>query len=407
MVGSAERQLSVERGVGAVVVQVAASVEQLLGRLDSRRQLNRHSRCSTADARKGVAVAFQPVALFASISATVAQPPVMRRRARGASEEGTVVLVAAKTEESKGGKGAQNKGVVAASPAEQPSGWFGKMSGLEVLGNMMAGATAGAAVETALYPIDTIKTRLQAARKGQQIVWAGLYRGLAGNIVGVIPASALFFGVYEPTKQFMLRREKEGGSGFLAHLTAAAAAGTAASLVRVPTEVIKQRMQTGQFTSAVAAFRHILANEGVRKGLYAGYASFLLRDLPFDAIEFVAYEQLKLACSRVTKRDCRALEISAIGAGAGIATAVLTTPLDVIKTRLMTQGATGQYKGIIDCCTKIIREEGAGAMFKGVGPRVTWIGIGGSIFFTFLEGSRVVYLNALGVEQKEKKAGGH
>ena len=29
------------------------------------------------------------------------------------------------------------------------------------------------------------------------------------------------------------------------------------------------------------------------KGLFAGYGSFLLRDLPFDAIEFVAYEQLK------------------------------------------------------------------------------------------------------------------
>jgi hypothetical protein len=36
----------------------------------------------------------------------------------------------------------------------------------------------------------------------------------------------------------------------------------------------------------------ILSKEGVR-GMYAGYGSFLLRDLPFDAIEFFAYEQLK------------------------------------------------------------------------------------------------------------------
>lgn len=36
----------------------------------------------------------------------------------------------------------------------------------------------------------------------------------------------------------------------------------------------------------------LLQVEGWR-GLYAGYGSFLLRDLPFDAIEFVAYEQLK------------------------------------------------------------------------------------------------------------------
>ena len=106
--------------------------------------------------------------------------------------------------------------------------------------NMASGAVAGAAVETALYPIDTIKTRLQAVRGGGAIVWGGLYSGLAGNIAGVIPASALFMGVYEPLKRAVLA---EGHSPLTAQFVAATAAGTAASLVRVPTEVVKQRMQ--------------------------------------------------------------------------------------------------------------------------------------------------------------------
>ncbi|MCD9643082.1 putative S-adenosylmethionine carrier 2, chloroplastic [Datura stramonium] len=50
-------------------------------------------------------------------------------------------------------------------------------------------------------------------------------------------------------------------------------------------QVVKQRMQTGQFASAPDAVRLIVAKEGFR-GLYAGYGSFLLRDLPFDAIQF-------------------------------------------------------------------------------------------------------------------------
>lgn len=50
----------------------------------------------------------------------------------------------------------------------------------------------------------------------------------------------------------------------------------------------------GEFRGVVNAFRGIVAREGTR-GLFAGYGSFLLRDLPFDAIEFVAYEQLKKA----------------------------------------------------------------------------------------------------------------
>ncbi|MCD9643083.1 S-adenosylmethionine carrier 1, chloroplastic/mitochondrial [Datura stramonium] len=64
----------------------------------------------------------------------------------------------------------------------------------------VAGAAAGVVVEAALYPIDTIKTRLQAVRGGGQIILKGLYSGLAGNLAGVLPASALFIGVYEPAK---------------------------------------------------------------------------------------------------------------------------------------------------------------------------------------------------------------
>ncbi|MBA0864036.1 hypothetical protein Goshw_028969 [Gossypium schwendimanii] len=54
---------------------------------------------------------------------------------------------------------------------------------------IIAGGTAGVVVETALYPIDTIKTRLQAgaARGGGKIVLKGLYSGLAGNLAGVLP----------------------------------------------------------------------------------------------------------------------------------------------------------------------------------------------------------------------------
>jgi solute carrier family 25 S-adenosylmethionine transporter 26 len=52
---------------------------------------------------------------------------------------------------------------------------------------VIAGGAAGVVVETALYPIDTIKTRLQAAKGGSKIQWKGLYAGLGGNIAGVLP----------------------------------------------------------------------------------------------------------------------------------------------------------------------------------------------------------------------------
>ncbi|KAL0282302.1 UNVERIFIED_CONTAM: S-adenosylmethionine carrier 1, chloroplastic/mitochondrial [Sesamum angustifolium] len=243
---------------------------------------------------------------------------------------------------------------------------------------VIAGGTAGVVVETALYPIDTIKTRLQAARGGGKIILKGLYSGLAGNLAGVLPASAVFVGVYEPAKQQLLRNLPENLSA-VAHLTAGALGGIAASFIRVPTEVVKQRMQTGQFTSAPDAVRLIASKEGF-KGLYAGYGSFLLRDLPFDAINSASMNSFELA-----KRDLNDPENAIIGAFAGALTGAITTPLDVIKTRLMVQGSANQYKGIFDCVQSIVREEGPSALLKGVGPRVLWIGIGGSIFFGVLE----------------------
>ena len=78
--------------------------------------------------------------------------------------------------------------------------------------NLLAGAIAGGSVESALYPLDTIKTRLQALRgsvsakeqlkalKGSGGV-RGMYSGLAGNLAGVIPSSAIFFSVYQPVKE--------------------------------------------------------------------------------------------------------------------------------------------------------------------------------------------------------------
>ncbi|KAL3152426.1 hypothetical protein ABBQ32_001477 [Trebouxia sp. C0010 RCD-2024] len=266
-----------------------------------------------------------------------------------------------------------------------------------VLGNVAAGATAGCAVEAALYPIDTIKTRLQLMLRGggfKALVKQGgaknLYAGVWGNLAGVAPASAVFMAIYEPVKAALNERVPENKS-FLAPLGAGSAAGLAASVIRVPTEVVKQRLQSGEFTKGAAdAVQSILKTEGVR-GMFAGYGSFIIRDLPFDAIEFVAYEQLKKAWMKYTGADIRPHESAVIGALAGSITGVATTPLDVIKTRLMTQGSKRTYTNVFDCASKIAQQEGYATFLQGWQPRVVWIGLGGCVFFTALEEAKKFY----------------
>lgn len=66
------------------------------------------------------------------------------------------------------------------------------------------------------------------------------------------PATAVFMAVYEPAKK---KIAAETGSQQQSFLAAAALAGFAASLVRVPTEVVKQRLQAGEFKRPGQAVR--------------------------------------------------------------------------------------------------------------------------------------------------------
>jgi solute carrier family 25 S-adenosylmethionine transporter 26 len=68
---------------------------------------------------------------------------------------------------------------------------------------LIYGGIAGLSVDVALFPIDTIKTRLQSSqgflRSGG---FKGVYRGLSVTALGSAPGAALFFAVYESTKEY-------------------------------------------------------------------------------------------------------------------------------------------------------------------------------------------------------------
>lgn len=118
---------------------------------------------------------------------------------------------------------------------------------------------------------------------------------------------------------------------------------------------------------------HIVRSLGL-VGLYRGATACLLRDIPFSAIYFPAYAHLKKDTFH-EGRDGKKLgfgEMLASASIAGMPAAFLTTPADVIKTRLQVEARKGQatYKGITDCATKLLAEEGPKAFFKGSLARV-------------------------------------
>ena len=69
-----------------------------------------------------------------------------------------------------------------------------------------------------------------------------------------------------------------------------------------------------------------------------------------------------------------------------------TQPIDVIKTRLMTQGASSlsPYVGALDCVTRMLREEGALSLFRGLIPRLLYVAPFGAVQFSVNEQMRVL-----------------
>ena len=70
-----------------------------------------------------------------------------------------------------------------------------------------------------------------------------------------------------------------------------------ACLVRVPTEIIKLRLQTGRDTNAIRSIQYVIREEGL-SGFYRGFNTTLLREIPFSAIQFPIYESMKVSISK-------------------------------------------------------------------------------------------------------------
>jgi solute carrier family 25 (mitochondrial aspartate/glutamate transporter), member 12/13 len=116
----------------------------------------------------------------------------------------------------------------------------------------------------------------------------------------------------------------------------------------------------------------IIRNLGVM-GLYKGASACLLRDVPFSAIYFPTYAHLKkdMFGESETKK-LGVVQLLTAGAIAGMPAAYLTTPCDVIKTRLQVEARKGDatYTGLVDAAKKIYKDEGFKAFFKGGPARI-------------------------------------
>ncbi|CAD5209604.1 unnamed protein product [Bursaphelenchus okinawaensis] len=266
--------------------------------------------------------------------------------------------------------------------------------------HLTAGAMAGVAEHCVMFPLDSVKTRLQSlcpcpetscptpihgvASMVRREGWLRPLRGVNAVATGSIPAHALYFSAYEKMRDF-LTGSTRSHSNTLAYGAAGACATVLHDLVMNPAEVVKQRMQMhcSPYGGSLECARCIYRTEGI-SAFYRSYSTQLIMNIPFQAVHFMTYEFLQKVLNPTHKYDPRS-HLIAGGLAGGIA-AALTTPLDCVKTVLNTQQtpeiecknrrillkASRSYEGIVDAMTTIYRNRGVAGFYRGLQARVIY-----------------------------------
>ncbi|KFK32946.1 hypothetical protein AALP_AA6G309900 [Arabis alpina] len=285
-----------------------------------------------------------------------------------------------------------------------------KMKQLSVLERALIGAggggIAGAFTYVCLHPLDTIKTKLQT--KGASQLYSssfdaivktfqekgilGFYSGVSAVIVGSTFSSAVYFGTCEFGKSLLSKFH--GFPPVLIPPTAGAMGNIISSAIMVPKELITQRMQVGAGVRSYQVLLQILEKDGIL-GLYAGYSATLLRNLPAGVLSYSSFEYLKAAVlERMQQTNLEPLQSVCCGALAGAISASITTPLDVVKTRLMTQiHVAAMYTGVAGTVRQIVTEEGLVGFTRGMGPRVVHSACFSAIGYFAFETAKLTILN--------------
>ncbi|KAF5833754.1 mitochondrial carrier domain-containing protein [Dunaliella salina] len=300
--------------------------------------------------------------------------------------------------------------------AGRPGGKQTKTKPEKTLNDVIAGSMARACSQTTIHPIDTIKVRMQAGRKegpsttagssrgiranaagvqlqgglGPRIVRTGgqvlsLYKGVVGAATGAGIIIGAYFAFYSTAKQ-CLRKTTALSEGSIA-FTSGATAAVGSSFVKVPIAVCIRSVQAGVYKNVFQAASSITSAVGVR-GLFTGFVPTLLEDAPDMAVKFAVYETARtLYCRMNNDRQPTILEDLIMGGSAGACAAASTTPLDVVKTRMMCSAS--QRPTFVKAVRSLLAENlGWQGFFRGFGPRTISNGLNSAVFFCFFEAIR-------------------
>ncbi|XPS75352.1 hypothetical protein M3J09_007448 [Ascochyta lentis] len=294
---------------------------------------------------------------------------------------------------------------------------------IQGLGYFVAGGIAGIVSRTSTAPLDRLKVYLIAQTGAKQEVVAAaksgnifksavraweplavamkelwraggmrsLYAGNGLNVIKVMPESAIKFGAYEATKRAFAKFEGHNDPGAIhswSKFVSGGVAGMVSQFAVYPIDTLKFRMQCETVAGGLHGNRLIWATakkmwqSGGIVACYRGLPMGLFGIFPYAALDLGTFEYLKRYVARrnAIRLGCHESDAepggfmtAAIGGFSGAFGASAVYPLNVLRTRLQSQGTVlhpKTYTGIMDVTRQTLQGEGVRGLFRGLTPNL-------------------------------------
>eukprot|EP01087_Luapelamoeba_hula_P001649 TRINITY_DN1136_c0_g1_i1.p1 TRINITY_DN1136_c0_g1~~TRINITY_DN1136_c0_g1_i1.p1 ORF type:complete len:609 (+),score=117.79 TRINITY_DN1136_c0_g1_i1:131-1957(+) len=258
---------------------------------------------------------------------------------------------------------------------------------------LAAGGLAGAVSRTCTAPFDRLKVLLQAQSPASLStgpreytgIWQGLckiyreqgwrafFKGNGTNVVKIVPESAVKFWAYDMFKRVICQDSDK--PRILERFLAGSAAGVASQTLIYPLEITKTRLavaRDGEYRGIFDCIAKIVRGPDGARALFRGLLPSLVGIVPYAGVDLAVYTQLRdIYASRYPDEQPRILTLLACGATSSTCGQIVAYPLQLVRTRLQTQGMSGRpvlYGGMVDCFRKTVSSDGFLGLYKGIGP---------------------------------------
>ncbi|CCD22598.1 uncharacterized protein NDAI_0A04420 [Naumovozyma dairenensis CBS 421] len=252
------------------------------------------------------------------------------------------------------------------------------------MSDILNGSIAGAFGKVIEYPFDTVKVRLQTqGSKMFPTTWScikytynhegvlkGFFQGIGSPIFGAALENATLFVSYNQSSMFLERHTNVSAMNNI--LISGAFAGSCASFVLTPVELIKCKLQVSNLmkdvqgqvrhTKIIPTLTHILRERGIL-GLWQGQSSTFIRESLGGVAWFATYEIMKKTLkSRHGGEDSKTWELLVSGASAGLAFNGSIFPADTVKSMMQTERIS-----LMNAVKKVLTTHGIPGFYRGLG----------------------------------------